>query len=236
MKKFYSIFVIGACAACLFSSCNKSNAEDYDQYAVDLGLSVQWAAVNVGATSEKDFGHYYGWGETIDKPDGTIYNWDTYGVFDGVGTDDASRDAAMAEIIDENLMLKSKYDVAHVKWGGTWRMPTNEEFTELARKCTWEPVPADYGSWSADNPGGWKVTGPNGNSIFIPAAGQRTNMNLVKEKGLVATFWTANFNDPDSNIPYADIFSRASIYFTTGFQVVYLGNSVRPVRPKPDKD
>ena len=228
--------MIVACAASLFSSCKKSDPKPdpnpYDQYAVDLGLSVQWASVNVGATSEKDFGHYYAWGETVDKPDGTYYSWDTYGVFDGVGKDDASRDAALADLFDENLVLKSKYDVAHVQWGGTWRMPTNEEIAELSDKCTWEPVPSDYENWSAEYPGGWKVTGPNGKSIFIPAAGQRTQLLLDKDKGKQAIFWTANL-EPDSDNIYADIFIRGSTYPAVGYQVVFIGNSIRPVCPLP---
>ena len=234
MKKIIRLFLLALCAAIVFSSCKKNDPDPepnpYDKYAVDLGLSVKWASVNVGATSEKDFGNYYAWGETVDKPDGTYYSWDTYGVFAGIGTDDESRDAAIADLFDEDLHLKSKYDVAHVQWGGSWRMPTNEEFTELSEKCTWEMVPADHDTWSADNPGGWKVTGPNGNSIFIPAAGQRTNLILDKNKGMQAIFWTANL-EPDSENIYADIYIRATNYPAVGYQVVCIGNSVRPVCP-----
>jgi hypothetical protein len=130
--------ILAACSAVLLSSCDKDGKEKspYDKYAVDLGLSVKWASVNVGASTEMELGNYYG--------------WDSYQVFEGIGTDDASRDAALARIYDSNLKLKSEYDVASVQWGVSWRMPTFDEFE--------------------DHPGGWKVTSKvNGESIFIPA-------------------------------------------------------------------
>ncbi len=135
MRKLSVIFVIAAIAVAAFVSCNREDPEKekspYDKYAVDLGLSVKWASVNVGASDEKELGNYYGWGETSEKPDGTYYDWDSYLVFKGIGTDDDSRDAALARLYDSNLILKGEYDVAHVKWGGSWRMPTTNEVQEL---------------------------------------------------------------------------------------------------------
>ena len=110
MKKLLLFFAVVACAATLFSSCTKKGADEdknpYDQYAVDLGLSVKWASVNVGATKEKDFGKYYGWGEISDKADDVYYDWDSYEVFKGIGTDDASRNAALSALYDDKLILK----------------------------------------------------------------------------------------------------------------------------------
>ena len=234
MKKLSVVLVIAACAAVMLASCNKENSDKgkspYDKYAVDLGLSVKWASVNVGANDEKELGNYYGWGETSEKPDGTYYNWESYQVFEGIGPDVDSRDAALARLYDSNLILKSEYDVAHVKWGGSWRMPTAKQFEELMEKCTWEMVPSDYDSWSADNPGGWKVTSKiNGKSIFIPASGQRTNMSLDKDKGKHACYWTSN-RDEDTDT-FALFFGRFMNLPECGFQYVCMGCTVRPVCP-----
>ena len=202
MKKSSVLFIIAACAAVVLSSCEKdrSDKNPYDKYVVDLGLSVKWASINVGASNEKDLGNYYGWGETSDKPDGTYYDWESYQVFNGIGTDDAARDAALSRIYDSSLKLKSEYDVAHVKWGGSWRMPTIKEFEELLQQCTWEMVPSDFDKWSGDNPGGWKVTSKiNGKSIYIPASGQRTNLILDKDKGLQAYYWTSQRDEDGDN-------------------------------------
>ena len=235
MKKLLLFFAVVACAATLFSSCTKKGADEdknpYDQYAVDLGLSVKWASVNVGATKEKDFGKYYGWGEISDKADDVYYDWDSYEVFKGIGTDDASRNAALSALYDDKLILKDKYDVAHVKWGGTWRMPTKDEFEELMKNCTWVMEPSDFDSWTAETPGGWRITSKiNGNSIFIPAAGQRTNMNLEKDKGRQPYYWTADREEDVNN--YATNLGRFMDIPTWNIQYVCLGCTVRPVCSK----
>ncbi len=234
MRKLSVFFVIAALAVAAFVSCNREDPDKekspYDKYAVDLGLSVKWASVNVGASDEKELGNYYGWGETSEKPDGTYYDWDSYLVFKGIGTDDDSRDAALARLYDSNLILKGEYDVAHVKWGGSWRMPTTNEVQELFEKCTWEMVPSDFDSWTADNPGGWKVTSKiNGKSIFIPAAGQRTNLSLDKDKGRQAYYWTSN-RDEDSEM-FAQGFGRFKNVPLSLIQYVCMGCTVRPVCP-----
>ena len=56
----------------------------------------------------------------------------------------------------------ANYDAATANWGNGWRMPTTFELAELYLYCTWEFIG-----------NGYKVTGPNGNSIFLPAAGYR---------------------------------------------------------------
>ena len=234
MKKSSVLFILAACSVVVLASCEKEKSgkdkSPYDKYAVDLGLSVKWASINVGASNEKDLGKYYGWGETSDKADGTYYDWESYQVFDGIGTDDASRDAALSRLYDSNLKLKSEYDVAHVKWGGSWRMPTAEEFEELMQNCIWEMVPSDHDTWSEDNPGGWKVTSKkNGKSIYIPAAGQRTNMSLAKDKGQQAYYWTSQ-RDPEGD-NYAVGLGRFMNVPSWNIQYVCMGSTVRPVRP-----
>lgn len=117
---------------------------------VDLGLSVKWATCNVGASSPKDAGGYYAWGETTTKSD---YSEGSYKYYDGIGYINIGNDISGTE-----------YDVACKQWGGSWRLPTRMEMEELRDKCTW--------TWTTyKGVKGYEVTGPNGNSIFLPAAG-----------------------------------------------------------------
>ena len=235
MKKLVLLFAAIACAAAFITSCNKNDKDEdknpFDEYAVDLGLSVKWASVNVGATKEKDLGNYYGWGEISDKPDGVYYNWDSYEVFKGIGTDDASRDAALQALYDDNLLLKKEHDVASVQWGGSWRMPTLDEFEELITNCTWVMEPSDFDEWTANTPGGWRITSKiNGNSIYLPASGQRTNMNLEKDKGRLPYYWSAN-RDPEVDT-YATNMGRFKNTAAWNSQYVCMGCTVRPVCDK----
>jgi hypothetical protein len=92
--------------------------------AIDLGLSVEWASCNIGATTPEEYGNSYARGETETKSDFTYDKYIYYNPSTSRYTDIG------------NSISGTKYDVAHVKWGGSWRMPTREEFVELCSKCT----------------------------------------------------------------------------------------------------
>ena len=97
---------------------------------VDLGLSVLWAAYNVGASSPEEYGGYYAWGETENK---TIYNWNTYKWCMGDYTNITKYgESSTYGIIDYKRVLELDDDAAHVNWGGNWRMPTAEEMERKA--------------------------------------------------------------------------------------------------------
>ena len=135
--------------------------------AVDLGLSVKWANMNVGAESPEDYGNYYAWGETSTKE---TYNWDTY--FD---TNDGGKTFTKYNNKCGKTVLDPEDDAAHVNWGGSWRMPTNAEWQELLNNCTW--------TWTTQNGiNGYKVTsnkaGYTDKFIFLPAAGYRDYSGL----------------------------------------------------------
>ena len=123
---------------------------------VDLGLSVKWATFNVGATSPEDYGDYFAWGETEPKQ---TYSWENYKWCDGTQNTMTKYNAT-----DGKTILEPADDAAQVHWGGNWRMPTEEEQQELIDRCSWERT-------NLNGVIGYKVTGPNGNSIFIPIAG-----------------------------------------------------------------
>lgn len=136
-------------------------------HAVDLGLSVKWACCNVGATKPEEYGGYYAWGETEEK---SYYDWDTYKWRNGTGYTKYCTDSDYGHV-DNKTVLDPEDDVAHVKWGGSWRMPTRDEIKELNDNCTWQ--------WTTLNGvNGYRVTGPTGNSIFLPAAGSRFGAEL----------------------------------------------------------
>ena len=169
--------------------------------AVDLGLSVKWATCNVGAESPEDYGNYYAWGETETKD----YYSSSTSVTYGVEMDDIAGDA--------------EYDAATANWGSTWRMPTYDELKELRDDCTW--------TWTTENDvNGYLVTGSNGNSIFLPAAGYRNGTSLLyrEEDG---TYWCST--PYESNTQYAYHLYFGSDGHGTGWNSRGHGRTVRPV-------
>ena len=148
------------------ATCEITVSEPVYEY-VDLGLSVNWATCNVGASSPEEYGDYFAWGETETKSE---YTWATYKYCKGSENtltkycDDSNYGNNGFE--DNIITLLPEDDVAHVKWGGKWRMPTEAEFNELIYSCDW--------AWTTQNGVmGYKVTskktGYTGCSIFLPA-------------------------------------------------------------------
>ena len=134
------------------TSNNGTCAECGKQVYVDLGLSVNWATVNIGATKPEEAGDFFAWGETEPKETFTKENYTAgskYNAMDGLEVLEATDDAAIQN------------------WGNGWRMPTSEEQEELldANNCTW--------TWTTVNGvTGYQITsevpGYEGNSIFLP--------------------------------------------------------------------
>lgn len=181
--------------------------------AVDLGLSVYWASCNVGAESPEEYGDYFAWGETKPKSSYSSDNSVTYGL--SISTLESRG------IIDANGNLTAEYDAATANWGSAWRMATLTEMEELYNNCTWE--------WTTQNGVyGRKVTGPNGNSIYLPAAGYRYNSSLY-DAGSYGSYW---FATPDGGSGYACRLYFYSDYRDRSFCSRYCGNSVRPVSDK----
>ena len=146
-----------------YSTSGTHAGHDY----VDMGLSVKWATMNVGASSPGDYGNYYAWGETATKQ---RYDEDNCATWE-------------KEIGD---ISGTSRDIAHAEWGGSWRMPTRAEFRELLDEvnCTWE--------WSTlDGHRGYKVRSKKtGNWIFLPAAGwwNGTSLGYADEYG---SYWSS---------------------------------------------
>lgn len=185
--------------------------------AIDLGLSVKWASCNVGAKSPEDYGDYFAWGETEPKE---IYNWSTYKWCNGSSsTLTKYNNSSSYGTVDNKKTLELADDAARANWGGVWHMPTDAEMTELREQCTW--------TWTTLNGvNGYKVTGTNGNSIFLPAAGCRRNSSLL-DAGSLGYYWSSSLFTDNPN-------ATSYVYFSSGYvsRLNYLrlnGQSVRPV-------
>ena len=197
-------FWIGVCTLFLIGGVlyNTINTPNHYEY-VDLGLSVKWATCNLGASQPHEYGDYYAWGETSPKS-----------FFSEVNSETLNK-PEMNDIAG-NLT----YDAARFKWRRDWRLPTRDECRELLERCMWK--------WTTQNGRcGYKVEGPNGNSIFLPAAGWYSNSdcNQISECGL---FWTSTPGTNNKKGAYG-------LSVTPNQRIVswlnrYGGCSIRPVK------
>ncbi len=175
---------------------------------VDLGLpsGLKWATCNVGADSHEDYGDYFSWGDTEPKMDYSPENTNTWG---------------------EHVLLDisgiEQYDAATANWGEAWRMPKEKEMYELLNECTWRWV-------TEKNVNGYKVEGPNGHSIFLPAAGYMTGDNHC-DAGSIGRYWISkpnnNYSDGADGAYYVllDAYSVPSV----NCHYRYNGQNIRPV-------
>ena len=188
---------------------------------VDLGLSVKWATCNVGATKPEEYGDYFAWGETQPK---STYDWSTYkwcrGSYD---TQTKYCTNSSYGTVDNKTTLELSDDAARANWGGSWRMPTDAELTELREQCTW--------TWTTQNGVyGYKVTskksGYTNKSIFLPAAGCRYDSS-INFAGSGGYYWSSSLY---TGYPYdAWRVYFASDYVRRSYDCRDYGFSVRPV-------
>ena len=197
--------------------------------AVDLGLSVKWANMNVGATAVTDYGTYFAWGETSGytvvgststAADGnvkTYFSWDTYAWCKGANntltkycpTDkqssyswDTSGKKAAA---DNKTQLELADDAARANWDGNWRMPTYDELIALkntrgASGYTWTWCDGSSTQYNGSAVEGWKVTyDATGATIFLPAAGGLGNYGILGQ-GSYGYYMSSSLDTDD---PYA---------------------------------
>ena len=197
---------------------------------VDLGLSVKWASFNLGASKPTEYGGYYQWAGTENVSDTSIYldwsncpyhtgsdrysGWTKYNTKSSYGT------------VDNKTVLEPMDDVASVALGGKWRIPTDEEWTELrnTNNCSW--------TWTTiDGVNGYKVQskkpGYTDNWIFLPAAGCWDRGGYLSYVGSNGYYWSSSLMSGNPGCAcgmlfYSGSFSRYSYYR-------YYGQSVRPV-------
>lgn len=198
MKKTINIIL-------LLTFCAQSWAQNVYE-SVDLGLSVLWASCNVGADAPEKYGSYFAWGETATK---SIYTESNYTLKNG---------STMMKFTND--ISGSEYDAAAVLWKSGWRMPTIAEIDELATKCTW--------TWTSMNGvNGYRIVGPSGRYIFLPAAGQMRDRAI--NVGSTGYYWSAT--------PSAEYVTAAYNLNFTGYDGRwsanrYYGFAIRPVKAK----
>lgn len=186
---------------------------------VDLGLSVKWATCNVGAIQPEEFGDYFAWGEVETK---AIYYWSTYKYGSNWDAMTKYSTDSYYGIVDNKTVLDPEDDAATANWGGNWRMPTKAEQDELKNNCEWEWI-------TLNGVGGYKVIGPNGNSIFLPAAGRMVTSSFVSER--YGHYWSSSLDTETNNATLASHIFFISSDVDSGNEFRTTGQSVRPVCP-----
>ncbi len=180
---------------------NPDNLVNGHEY-VDMGLSVKWAACNVGAATPSDFGSFFSWGGTDRVLDYTTGNCATY-------------NKAMSDIAGN-----ATYDAARAQWGDKWRMPTTAEIDELISNCAMTWIVQD------GIPGCLFISTNTGQRIFLPAGGFRREANVYKS-GIEAYYWSSTPLDGDNKKSYALFFVDDFPQHIT--EERNLGYSIRPV-------
>ena len=201
MKRVLTLLFAVLFSSSMLSAQSTQGATNGHEW-VDLGLpsGLKWACCNVGASSPEEYGDYFAWGETDSKSNYTEDNCATKGqnIGDIAGT---SRDAA------------------RVNWGDSWRMPRASEIEELVDNCTW--------TWITQNGNnGYRITGPNGNNIFLPAAGYRfgSSSDCV---GFSGHYWGSTPVENNTQSAYNLIFYSGRYLRSWNFRD--FGQCVRPV-------
>lgn len=193
-----------------------------DHEYVDLGLpsGTLWATCNVGANAPEEYGDFFAWGETEPKD---LYEWSTYkwcnGSFDNLTKYCINSSEGM---VDNKTELDPEDDAAYANWGSSWRMPTTDQQTELRTKCTW--------TWTTRNGvNGRLVTGPNGASLFLPAAGYCTFSH--RDAGNSCFCWSRSLS-AGSAYAYSMDFDSVAVYLGNFHR--NFGFNVRAVRVTQD--
>ncbi len=185
--------------------------------AVDLGLpsGLKWATCNVGANKPEGYGSYFAWGETFSK---TEFTWGTYAWCNGTSTTITKYNTNFSYgTVDNMTELQTTDDAARRLWGGTWRMPTEDEMIELHSNCTW--------TWETKNGvNGYTVKGPNNNTIFLPAAGYGYGTS-VYGAGSEGHYWSSTLGATNQDGAWGRFFT-SSIIAASGIR-----NEGYPVRP-----
>lgn len=166
---------------------------------VDLGLSVKWGGWNVGASVPEEYGGLYGWA-------------------DPTGANTSKNNSDYPSKKPPKNISGTQYDIARAKWGGGWRLPTLSEIRELKAQCKWTWI-------TYKGIKGYKVTGPNGNSIFLPAAGYRGGAE-VDRRGAYGGYWSGTLYDGSGDAGCLS-FSSGGVGWYGDYR--YYGLSVRPV-------
>ena len=175
---------------------------------VDLGLpsGTLWATCNVGANAPEEYGDYFAWGETAPKD---YYDWSTYkwcnSAYNQLTKYCIESSYGYNGFVDNKMVLDPEDDAAYVNWGSSWRMPTSEQQRELINNCTWQRT-------QLNGVNGRLVTGPNGNTMFLPAAGIRRG-DTLSDAGPSGYYWSRELNQNNTDNAYSLDFHSYGVYW-----------------------
>lgn len=211
----------------LTASCSVTVIDSEYEF-VDLGLTsgTLWATMNVGAASPSDYGDYFAWGEVESK---TNFSWSTYKYCNNGSRSSLTKYCHDSDngTVDKKQELEFLDDAARQNWGGSWRMPSRAQFTELINECTWKWTTLDGVIY------GYQVISKkdSSNSIFLPAAGYYSGTTLVNS-GASGNYWTRENYKSTSYSDYS--YYAYDLYFTIDSHAMsdyyrYYGYTVRPV-------
>lgn len=182
---------------------------------VDLGLSVKWAYANLDINGKNK--EAYPYSQSV-----ALYGWaDPTGEKRSTSPDDYPSQEETGSAFAPDHVEGTDLDIVHVHWGGEWRLPTDAEFKELVSNCTWEYIEINDGH-------GYRVTGPNGNSIYLACNGWRYGDELGAQ-GTYGGYWSGTLSHEDMSCGRCIAFNVA--IKDTGYTKRNYGLSIRPVRP-----
>ena len=226
---YLAIALITSMMSFAFTACSDDDDDKeeettsaFDTHAVDLGLpsGLLWSDVNLGANLPEEYGGYYAWGETTEKES---YSWETYQYGDGKAFSKyvpTGSEFGKNGFADDKTILAREDDPASVNLGGKWRTPTIDEWLELE----------NYGKWTwttINETNGFRVEGPNGNSIFLPAAGFY-RYAILSYANSYGNYWSSSLIPSDADSVNEYYLSPGSRSVNSRFR--YYGRSIRPVR------
>lgn len=181
--------------------------------AVDLGLSVMWANMDLNAGKDTESGAFYSWGEITPKAEYTEENYKFGKAGSMTKYNESDSEIGVSRILDP------EDDAATQVLGGKWRMPTIEEWQELITKCKW--------TWKTRF---WIVTGPSGKSIRIMASNYDQDNDPDGRKA-TSIFWSSSFDEISSTFQYARVFYFSGATRKKSISTRHNGHNIRPVHP-----
>lgn len=191
-------------------------------HAIDLGLpsGTKWSCCNLEARSPEDIGTYYSWGEPYKKDNYWMFSYSHYKYADNTENwpDYINEPTSYVDIGTD--ISGTKYDAAHVNWGGTWCMPNTDQITELKNNCT-------YVQQERNGVKGLLMTGKNGNQIFLPPTGYLHNLPSNGYDFSKGYYWSSNSMSGANSNSYAIHFGANT--FSYGNNMRYSGMPIRAV-------
>ena len=207
--------------------------DDHHPHLIDLGLpsGTKWACCNVGASNPEDYGDYFAWGETTGYNGGkTNFDWSTYkwcnGSYSSMTKYCTKSSYGNNGFTDDKTELDPEDDAAYVNWNPAWRMPSIDQYSELINSnYTTTELTTQNGVYGRKITS--KMEGYEGNFVFLPAAGDRSNSSLGNA-GSYGDYWSRSLYESGPGYARYLYFDSGSIGTDRNYR--YRGRSVRPVR------